>query len=156
MRQILIAALLALAPMSLAACASQGAPLSERSAVMDAARRVTERYAAAWNSGDANQFGALYAPDARHVTLAGAFLRGRAAIVTAHRDGRHAQGVRMATRLEGARAVSDDTIVSVMIVEYVNEPSAPNRILSARLTVTLVRRDGAWLIAQAHASPAGA
>lgn len=155
MRHVLIAALLAFAPLSLAGCATSGAPI-ERTDVMDAARRVTERYAAAWNSGDMNQFGALYTADARHVTLAGVFLRGRAAIVAAHRDGRHAQGVRMATRLEGARAVSDDTIVSVMIVEYVNEPSAPNRILAARLTVTLVRRGGEWQIAQAHASPATA
>jgi uncharacterized protein (TIGR02246 family) len=154
MRHMLIAAILAVSSMSLSGCATQG--VVERGDVMDAARRVTERYAAAWNSGDINQFGALYTPDARHVTLAGVFLRGRAAIVAAHRDGRRAQGVRMATRLEGARAVSDDTIVSVMIVEYVNEPSAPNRILSARLTITLVRRGEDWLIAQAHASPADA
>lgn len=152
MRQIFIAAMLALAPLSLAGCASTGAMI-ERNDVMESARRVTERYAAAWNSGDMNQFGALYTADARHVTLAGVFLRGRTAIVAAHRDGRRAQGVRMATRLEGARAVSNDTIVSVMIVEYVNEPSAPNRILAARLTVTLVRRGGDWQIAQAHASP---
>ncbi len=156
MRHILMAALLTLAPASLTACATQAAPSVERADVMDAARRISERYAAAWNSGDVNQFGALYATDARHVTLSGTFLRGRPAIVAAHRDGRHAQGVRMATRLEGARAVSDDTIVSVMIVEYVNEPSAPNRILAARLTVTLVQREGAWVIVQAHASPAGA
>ena len=156
MRHIVLAALLALAPLSLAACAAQSGARIERGDVMDAARRVSDRYAAAWNTGDMNQFGLLYAPDARHVTLAGVFLRGRAAIVAAHRDGRHAQGVRMATRLEGARAVSADTIVSVMIVEYVNEPSAPNRIRTARLTVTLVQRDGTWLIAQAHASPADA
>ena len=122
----------------------------------NAARLVADRYASAWNSGDMNQFGALYAADARHVTLAGVFLRGRAAIVAAHRDNRRDSGVRMATRLEGARAVSNDTIVSVMIVEYVNDPEAPNRIRAARLTLTLVQRGGEWQIAQAHASPADA
>jgi uncharacterized protein (TIGR02246 family) len=156
MRYGLIAVMLALAPAPLLGCVTPTPATIERADVMDAARRMSERYAAAWNTGDLNQFGALYAADARHVTLSGVFLRGRAAIVAGHRDGRHARGVRMATRLEGARAVSDDAIVSVMIVEYVNEPSAPNRILSARLTVTLVERDGNWVIAQAHASPADA
>ncbi|HRP11904.1 MAG TPA: SgcJ/EcaC family oxidoreductase [Terricaulis sp.] len=156
MRNMILAALLALAPLPLSACATQSGAMIERGDVMEAARRMSERYSAAWNSGDMNQLGALYTPDARHVTLAGVFLRGRAAIVAAHRDGRHAQGVRMATRLEGARAVSNDAIVSVMIVEYVNDPRAANRIVSARLTLTLVQRGGDWLIAQAHASPADA
>jgi uncharacterized protein (TIGR02246 family) len=155
MRYILFAAMLAISPLA-SSCATAPGAMIERGDVMDAARRTTERYAAAWNSGDMNQFGMLYASDARHVTLAGTFLRGRSAIVAAHRDGRHERGVRMATRLEGARAVSPEAIVSVMIVEYVNEPSAPNRILSARLTVTLVRRGEEWFIAQAHASPADA
>lgn len=99
-------------------------------------------------------FGALYAEDARHVTLAGEFLRGRSAIVAAHRGNRarYASDVRMVTRLEGARAITNDAVVAVMIVEYVNDPSAPNRIQSARLTLTLVRRGSDWLIAQAQAS----
>jgi hypothetical protein len=60
----------------------------------------------------------------------------------------------MVTRLEGARAITNDAIVAVMIVEYVNDPSAPNGIQSARLTCTLTRQGGHWLIAQAHASAA--
>lgn len=154
MRHLLLAALLVLAPLT--GCATQPGSMIARESVMGAARSVADRYASAWNSGDMNRFGALYAADARHVTLAGVFLRGRPAILAAHRDNRRDAGVRMATRLEGARAVSNDTIVSVMIVEYVNDPEAPNRIRAARLTLTLVRRDGEWQIAQAHASPAEA
>lgn len=156
MRQLILAALLAFAPITLAGCAStSGSPIA-RDNVMETARRVTADYAAAWNSGDMNRFGALYTSEARHVTLSGEFLRGRAAIVTTHRANRarYADNVRMVTRLEGARAITNDAIVAVMIVEYTNVANAPNGIQSARLTTTLVRDNGAWLIAQAHASAA--
>lgn len=155
MRHIVFAALLALSPLALNACStsSSTSPIA-RTHVMDAAQRVADRYASSWNASDMAAFGALYATDARHVTLAGEFLRGRAAIVAAHRAGRarYGDGVRMVTRLEGARAITDDAIVSVMIVEYVNGANPPARIQAARLTLTLARRDGEWVIAQAQAS----
>lgn len=153
MREILVA--VSLAAMTLSGCASvANTAMIERGTVMETARRVAERYASTWNANDMNGFGALYASDARHVTLNGDFLRHRPAIVAAHRANRarYAESVRMVTRLEGARAITDDAIVSVMIVEYVNDPSRPGEIQSARLTVTLARRDGEWVIAQAHAS----
>jgi uncharacterized protein (TIGR02246 family) len=157
MRHIVLAALLALSPIALSSCATSagGSPIA-RTQVMDVAQRIADRYASAWNANDMAAFGALYTSEARHVTLAGEFVRGRAAIVTAHRASRarYGDGVRMATRLEGARAITDDAIVAVMIIEYVNDPNAPNRIQSARLTATLTRQDGEWLIAQAHASAA--
>jgi hypothetical protein len=60
----------------------------------------------------------------------------------------------MVTRLEGARAITDDTVVAVMVVEYVNMPNAPEGIQAARLTLTLARQPHQqWVIAQAHASP---
>ena len=78
-----------------------------------------------------------------------------ARIVAAHRANRarYAENVRMATRLEGARAITNDTIVAVMIVEYVNSESDRNT-QAARLTCTLARQNFQWVIAQAHASPA--
>lgn len=157
MRHILIAAMLAVSAFSLQGCASRpGAPLIERSDVMEVSRRITERYASTWNANDMGGFGALYAADARHVNSSGEFLRGRAAIVTAHRDNRarYAESVRMTTRLEGARAITNDAIVAVMIMEIVNDPSRPNAVNATRLTLTLARRDGDWLIAQAQASAA--
>lgn len=155
MRHILLAALLALSSLGLSACStSSGSSPIARTQVMDVSQRIADRYASAWNANDMAAFGALYAADARHVTLGGEFLRGRQQIVTAHRASRtnFGDGVRMATRLEGARAITDDAIVAVMIVEYVNAPNAPNRIQSARLTLTLARRSGDWVIAQAQAS----
>ncbi|HCK84697.1 MAG TPA: hypothetical protein DHW63_09345 [Hyphomonadaceae bacterium] len=88
------------------------------------------------------------------MTLGGEFLRGRPAIVAAHRANRARYGanVRMVTRLEGARAITNDTIVAIMRLEYVNDPAAPNGIQVARLTLTMARRGGGWVIAQAQAS----
>jgi len=152
MRHIILAALAALSVLALPGCASTTpGSLIQRDNVMEAARRVSADYAAAWNASDMNRFGALYTPDARHVTLGGEFLRGRQTIIVAHRAGRERAGenARMATRLEGARAITNDAIVAVMVVEYLN---APSPIQSARLTMTLTRQNGAWRIAQAHAS----
>jgi uncharacterized protein (TIGR02246 family) len=157
MRQIIVAALAALSALALPACTTTtGSTYIERTQVMEVARRMSADYAAAWNANDMARFGALYAPEARHVTLNGEFLRGRSQIVAAHQANRarYSDNVRMVTRLEGARAITNDAIVAVMIVEYVNDPSAPNGIASARLTCTLARQHGQWLIAQAHASPA--
>lgn len=156
MRHIILAALIAFTAFALPACATSGGTLLQRSHVMEVSRRITADYAAAWNADDMNRFGALYAPQARHVTMSGEFLRGRSQIVAAHRANRtrYSDTVRMVTRLEGARAISNDTIVAVMIVEYVNNPSAPNGIQAARLTCTLTRQNFQWVIAQAHASEA--
>lgn len=154
MRQILLALMLAGAAVALPGCASQPGAMIARDVVMETSRRIVERYASSWNANDMNTFGGLYAADARHVTLNGAFLRGRSAIVAAHRENRarYAESVRMVTRLEGARAITNDAIVAVMLLEYVNDPSAPNRIQTARVTLTLAHRQGQWLIAQAQAS----
>ncbi|OQW62018.1 MAG: hypothetical protein A4S17_08225 [Proteobacteria bacterium HN_bin10] len=152
----LVLALAAGAAFALSGCETSGqaATYIERGRVMETARRISERYASTWNANDMDGFGALYAGDARHVTLGGEFLRGRSAIVAAHRANRarYAAGVRMVTHLEGARAITDDTLVSVMRVEYVNDPSQPGGIQAARLTLTVVRRGGDWVIAQAQAS----
>ncbi len=154
MRHVLMALMVAGLSIALPGCASQPGAMIARTEVMETSRRIVERYASSWNANDMNTFGALYASDARHVTLSGAFLRGRSAIVAAHRENRarYAEGVRMVTRLEGARAITNDAIVAVMLLEYVNDPSAPNRIQTARVTLTLARREGQWLIAQAQAS----
>jgi len=157
MRRIIFAALVALSTVALAGCATTtGSSYIERTQVMEVAHRMSADYAAAWNANDMARFGALYASEARHVTMSGEFLRGRSQIVAAHQAtrARYAGNVRMVTRLEGARAITNDAIVAVMVVEYVNDPGAPNGIQSARLTCTLARQQGRWLIAQAHASPA--
>ena len=157
MRHIIVAVFIAMSALALPGCASTtSSALIERGDVMDVSRRITADYAAAWNAGDMNRFGALYASEARHVTLSGQFLRGRGVIVSTHRDNRarYAENVRMVTRLEGARAITNDAIVAVMIVEYVNDPSAPNGIQAARLTLTLTRQGRDWVISQAHASSA--
>ena len=109
MRTIILAALAAFSAIALAACETSGGTLMSRNQVMEVSRRMTAEYAAAWNANDMNRFGALYAEEARHVTMSGEFLRGRDQIVAAHRANRarYAENVRMATRLEGARAITN-------------------------------------------------
>jgi len=154
MRQIVFAALAAFSAFALPACTTT-APYIARDKVMDVARRVAADYAAAWNANDMAHFGALYAVDARHVTLTGDFLRGRPAIVAAYQSNRarYSNNVRMVTRLEGARAITNDAIVAVVTLEYVNDQSAPNGIQSTHLTLTLTHQHNQWLIAQAQSSP---
>jgi uncharacterized protein (TIGR02246 family) len=155
MRTLFAAFVLAFSPMLLTGCETLNSPSRvQRDSVMEAGRRIAERYASTWNANDMAGFGALYAADARHVTLGGDFLRGRPAIVAAHRANRARYGanVRMVTRLEGARAITNDAIVAVVRLEYANEQSAPDGIRAARLTLTMARRGGAWVIAQAQAS----
>lgn len=154
MRRLILAAAIAFASATLAGCTTTPGALIAREEVMETARRISERYASTWNANDMSGFGALYTADARYVTLAGEFRRGRAAIVAAHRANRasYADGVRMVTRLEGARAITDDAVVSVMVLEFVNVPSQPTGIQAVRMTLTLARQDGDWRIAQAQAS----
>lgn len=150
MRHILVAAMLALSALWLPGCATSVA----RTQVMETASRVTAEYAAAWNANDMYRFGALFTPDARYVNLSGDFVRGRAAIVSTHgaNRARYPAGVRMSARLEGARSITDDAIVSVMLVQYSSTPAPANAAPAARITLTLVKQRGAWLIAQAQAS----
>jgi uncharacterized protein (TIGR02246 family) len=155
MRALFIAIMLAASTLAAGCSATQSAgALIARDDVMENSRRIVEAYSASWNAGDMNRFGALYAADARHVNTSGEFLRGRAAIVAAHRANRerYAAGVRMATRLEGARAITNDAIVAVMLMEIVNDPARPGEVNATRMTLTLARRDGDWVIAQAQAS----
>jgi len=155
MRALFFATMLAASTLAAGCAATQsGAAMIARGDVMENSRRIVEAYGAAWNAGDMNRFGALYAGDARHVNTSGEFLRGRGAIVTAHRANRerYAAGVRMATRLEGARAITNDAIVAVMLMEIVNDPNQPGAVQATRMTLTLARRDGDWVIAQAQAS----
>lgn len=157
MRHFLIAIALVSASFASGCAATQSAgALIARDDVMENSRRIVEAYAASWNAGDMARFGALYASDARHVNTSGEFLRGRAAIVAAHRANRarYTAGVRMATRLEGARAITNDAIVAVMLMEIVNDPARPGEVNATRMTLTLARRDGDWVIAQAQASAA--
>lgn len=156
MRQVILAVVLTLGALALPGCASTGSgrQLIERTEVMGGARGVAERYAAAWNVNDMAGFGALFTSDARYVNLGGTFLRGRAAIVSTHRDTRprYASAARMTTRLEGARAITNDAVVAVMVMEIANDPARASDVQATRLTLTLVEQGGAWLIAQAHAS----
>lgn len=154
MRHWIAIALVAAAMPMLTACETLDSP--ERvasSTVTQTAAGVVRRYASTWNDRDMTGFGALYAADARYVNSSGTFLRGRSAIVARHRDTRknYPEGARMNTTLRGARAITDDAIIAVMRMTIRDDPR-PEPVYTTSLTLTLVKREGAWVIAQAQAS----
>lgn len=156
MRHLLAALFLAASASALSGCETFDSP--ERvgqTTVTEAATGVVSRYAATWNARDMAAFGALFAADARYVNSSGSFLRGRAAIVARHRETRrgYPENAYMVTSLRGARAITDDAIVAVMRLS-IREGPKPEATYATRLTLTLVRREGAWVIAQAQATTA--
>lgn len=154
MRHLIAAVFIALAAPLLSACETLDSPERVgRTTVVETATSVVRRYASTWNARDMAGFGALYAADARYVNSSGTFLRGRTAIVSRHRDTRknYPENARMNTVLRGARAITDDAIVAVMALTIRDGPN-PEPTYTTRLTLTLVRREGAWVIAQAQAS----
>ena len=155
LRHLLAAVLIAASAPLLTACETMDRPARLRGGTaVEAAAPVVRHYAATWNDRDMTGFGALFASDARYVNGAGTFLRGRAAIVATHRDvrKRYPESARMSTVLRGARAITNDAVVAVMAVTIRDGPK-PEAIYATRLTLTLVRRDGAWVIAHAQAAP---
>lgn len=153
MRHLLLAALIAALPLS--ACETMNSPDRVGSdKVVASATGVIRQYARTWNDRDMTGFGALFATDARYVNSEGTFLRGRSAIVARHRStrGRYADTARMSTSLRGARAITNDAIIAVMGMA-IRDGARPEPIHDSRLTLTLVKREGAWVIAQAQASP---
>ncbi len=155
-RHLLAALLIALATPAFTACETMDSPARLHSGTpVEAANGVIRKYARTWNDRDMTGFGALFAPDARYVNGAGAFIRGRTAIVATHRNvrKRYPENARMSTTLRGARAITNDTVVAVMALTIRDDPK-PEALYSTRLTLTLVRRDSAWVIAHAQATTA--
>jgi uncharacterized protein (TIGR02246 family) len=154
MRHLLAAILIAASAPALTACETINSPdRVAKNTVVEAAAGVVRSYARTWNDRDMTGFGALYAPDARYVNSTGTFLRGRSAIVATHRDTRkrYPESARMSTTLRGARAITNDAIVAVMGLTIRDDPK-PEPVYATRLTLTLVKREGVWVIAQAQAT----
>lgn len=74
---------------------------SDDAAVLD----LMNRYVTAWNAGDGQAFGAVYAPEATHVTFDGSLLRGRTEIAGVHSQlfGTFLRGSRIELQVEDLR-----------------------------------------------------
>lgn len=155
-RHLLAALLIAVSAPLLTSCETIDSPARlHRGTPVEVAAPLIRSYARTWNDRDMTGFGALFAPDARYVNGAGTFIRGRSAIVATHRTVRrqYPETARMSTTLRGARAITNDTIVAVMALTIRDGPK-PEATYATRVTLTLVRRDSAWVIAQAQATKA--
>ncbi|GAB3310560.1 SgcJ/EcaC family oxidoreductase [Epidermidibacterium keratini] len=101
----------------------------------------------AWNAGDAERFGALFAPDATYVTYLGIAYQGRDAITRAHRQlfATHLKGVRLAQQIVDRRQIGPDVVVAISRGDtYKGDP--PRRLRKAQ-TQVLTRRDDRWEVA---------
>ena len=131
-----------------------GGPAGSRA---EAHRAVCDRLSAmtrAWDSGDADAYGAQFTPDATYTTYVGTHYQGRRDITEGHRalfDG-FVKGTKLADSYLAIRFYGTTTaIVTTRGDTYEDEPDAPAD-LSKTQTYTLVR-DGAdadWRIAAFH------
>ena len=112
---------------------------------------VLGRLADAWNSGDADAYGALFTEDADYVTFFGFRSEGREAIVESHRE--LFQGPLRGSKLTGfdeprVRFLRDDVAVLVSgggsSLTGADDPAAEGR--ASTLTYVLVRGDEGWRI----------
>jgi uncharacterized protein (TIGR02246 family) len=111
-----------------------------------AAEVFLDEFRAAWNSGDAASYAALFTDDATYVIFLGEALIGRAEIERNHADvfSRWQKGTKMAVKALGVRSLGNDAC-SVLTVGGIGQkaPVAYDKLQ----TFTLVRRGGRWLCA---------
>ncbi|MBC9822583.1 SgcJ/EcaC family oxidoreductase [Terrabacter sp. MAHUQ-38] len=113
---------------------------------------VLARLEAAWNAGDGQAFGTLYADDATFVTIRGDHLRGRAAIAGGHAAILGSIYAGSTNRMEvlDARRVADDVIVMTSR-NTLDAPHGPLAgVHAAMSTSVLVHTGDAWQITVTH------
>ncbi|GLW70841.1 hypothetical protein Kpho02_31400 [Kitasatospora phosalacinea] len=113
-----------------------------------AVRALLERSATAWASGDGAAYGACFTADATDLTYVGTLYRGGAEIGRAHQAlfDSFLKGTRLDLDLVDLRFYGPDTAVAVTRGDVRKQGARPGR-LGKLATYTLVRTDGAWLIA---------
>ncbi|MFC9892996.1 SgcJ/EcaC family oxidoreductase [Nocardia sp. NPDC127579] len=115
-----------------------------------AIRAVFDAMYAAWASGDADAYGALFTEDATYTAFFGAQYRGRADIVESHRAllRTFLKGTELAGELVDIRLVTPDVAVVIGRGDTY-KGRRPERLTKVQ-TYMLVRRDGRWLITAFH------
>ena len=127
------------------------APASTRTD--DIARAVLRRLEDAWNRGDGQAFGAVYAEDAYFVTIRGEHLRGRGQIAGGH-GGIFATiyaGSTNRMELIDARRIAENVVVSTS-TGTLDAPHGPLQGIHTAMStsVLVLQDDGEWLIAATH------
>jgi uncharacterized protein (TIGR02246 family) len=125
-------------------------------ATLDAiARDLTDRWAQAWNTGDAARLGALLTDDADWVTVGGRRLRGRAQIEQVH--GQLFAGPLAGTTWTGQAVEVQALSAESALVSYSwtvsgerDAGGAPKPNRAGVFSWLLLRRGGAWLVRLGH------
>jgi uncharacterized protein (TIGR02246 family) len=125
----------------------------------DIAREVLRRLEDAWNRGDGQAFGAVYAEDAYFVTIRGEHLRGQAQIAGGHAGIFATIYAGSTNRMEliEARRIAQNVVVSTS-TGTLDAPHGPLQgVHTAMSTSVLVRQAGGeWLIVATHNTLVGA
>jgi len=125
----------------------------------DIARGVLGRLEDAWNHGDGQAFGAVYAEDASFVTIRGEHLRGRAQIAGGHAGIFATIYAGSTNRMElvEARQIAENVVLSTS-TGTLDAPHGPLQgVHTAMSTSVLVRSaDAEWLIVATHNTLLGA
>ncbi len=121
----------------------QDAPPSEAA---KAAKAQDDAYVAAFNKGDTKALGAFYAEDVQYTTDDGTQISGRAAVI----DGLNKylaknKGAKLELEVESARFLTPDVLVEKGYATLGAPKTEPE---VTRYTVTYLKKDNAWVIAQ--------
>jgi uncharacterized protein (TIGR02246 family) len=120
----------------------------------DAVNAVAAAWADAWNGGDMDALGALYAEDADYVNFFGEKVTGRAAIQAGFAEIQSTvyKGTKISIESAALTFVKPDVAVSDTNWKLTHVPAgAPAVPTAGQSTAVLVKQDGEWRIA-AHRS----
>jgi uncharacterized protein (TIGR02246 family) len=118
------------------------------------AGEVLARLEAAWNAGDGNAFGAVYAPDASFVTIRGEHFVGQDTIAAGHAGifGSIYAGSVNRMRLVRADVITPD-VVRAVSVSTLDCPTGPLAGVHHATSTSVIARDdhdGAWRVVATH------
>lgn len=138
------------APAHVAAQPARGSAGKAPTAEEQAIRAGTQAYAKAYNAGDAKALAAFWTLDGDYTDEQGSEFRGRAEIEKMFEATFASQpGVKLDVQTESVRFLSPDVALETGTAWAVPTHGNPT---SARYSATLVKRDGAWLLASVRDS----
>jgi uncharacterized protein (TIGR02246 family) len=120
----------------------------------DAVKSVAVSWAEAWNAGDMDGIGALYAEDSDYVNFFGEETSGRAAIQAAFAEINSTvyKGTKISIETVALKFVKPDVAISDSVWKLTGVPTGgPALPTEGQSTAVMVKQDGAWKIT-AHRS----
>jgi uncharacterized protein (TIGR02246 family) len=126
---------------------------------MNDAHGVVERWAKAFNEGDAAAVAALYTPDATIWGTLAPHLTTRPADIRTYFNEAARAGLKVRLQPHVLSPISKTCVIDAGHYEFTRTADGKTAIFPARYSFVLVEHDGAWMIAHQHSSfmpaPAG-